>query len=392
MGHVLSVILVPLGFALAAITITRFGPRWLRAAAPYLFFATTPLLTTLGLVGVLTGMDADATGVSPLWGLPFYTLFVSCQLSCHGDVIRNKPLPFLLVAINPLYFSTGPIPQLAWTRSTGRNVWRRLRVLQSDFYFGALFAGVLAPTLKQYFSLHASTITADVLVFGVIFELYVYLNFCGYSTVTWGLMRVVGIRAPRNFRQPFGASSVVEYWKRWHVSLSQVLKELFYARNRRRLGLFPTVLMVFTASAVWHGVTLNFVLWGLFHAVMWYASYRLRNWTGTNFALLIFTIVIGRIIFSESDPQALFQKLSSVLLPWHWNPAASEFALPVSIRERLNLLLCAAVPAWEFALTRRGVRDDRYQHLKGPWASACVAAYLCLFLFRSEGGPVYGAR
>lgn len=378
--------------SLCAIFIAKTRVRVVALVASYAFFFATPLLTSLGVVGVLTGMAENPTASSLLFGISFYTLFLSLHLHKNALAIRQTPVRFLLQAINPVYFFTGPVPTFQWDGAVLRKAWRRARVVHNDLLYGVVFSVVLAPSLKPYLALHASVNAVDILLFGIVYEFYVYLNFCGFSTIAWVALRMLGVRAPRNFRQPFGAASVVEYWRRWHVSLSGVLKELFYAKIRPVLGVFPAVVVVFLASALWHGVTLNFMVWGLFHAVMWLIAYRLRGWRRLNYVLLAFTVVMGRIIFSEIDPDALATKVRVLLMPWQWHLASDNLELPLGLRNRVNLVVCIVVLLAEIVMGRTQPTATSYQHLRGRVASAFVALYLCLFLADFTGGPVYGDR
>src|SRR5262249_11761649 len=126
----------------------------------------------------------------------------------------------------------------------------------------------IATPLTKAFHLIALTDVISSCVFAVIFELFVYANFCGLSLLIYGVCGIIGVKVPLNFRQPFSSTNIVEYWRAWHISLSIVLKSLFYNPTKRVLGTPAAILLVYLASAMWHGVTANFVLWGLFQASM----------------------------------------------------------------------------------------------------------------------------
>lgn len=378
--------------AIMAIGVARSRSRILQGAAPYLYFAITPTLSLAGLVGVLTGMNAELPRAPWLFGVSFYSLFIAHCLSVHQDFIRRNPFGFLAVAGNPLYFATGPVPSPSWKRASVRALVRRLRIVHGDLLYGVLFSCVLAPSLTGFFYLHSSLNTLDVVAFGGIYELYVYLNFCGFSTLAWVALRVLGVRARRNFQQPFGASSMVEFWQRWHVTLGMTLKDLFFRPLRHKFGLHTAVFAVFLASALWHGVTTNFLLWGLFHASAWLLSYKFRQWRRTNTLLMVFAVIVGRIIFSESNTPVLLEKLSALMLPGNWSRWSVTLSWPASFVDRLNVMACAVVLAIEIIASRTRFAPRNYSHLRGRWASAIVASYICLFLRLAATGPVYGDR
>jgi hypothetical protein len=122
----------------------------------------------------------------------------------------------------------------------------------------------------------------------------------------------MGARIPLNFKQPFSSTNIVEYWRGWHTTLSVVLKSLFYTPTKQILGTFPAILFVYLASAMWHGITLNFVVWGLFHASVFVLTivFLRRKTSVIPFALMIVGIVVGRAIFSDSDFHRLLEKLT----------------------------------------------------------------------------------
>src|SRR5262249_33544614 len=148
--------------------------------------------------------------------------------------------------------------------------------------------------------------------YAVIFELFVYANFCGLSLLIYGVFGIMGAKVPLNFKQPFSSTNIVEYWRGWHTSLSIVLKSLFYAPTKRRLGTFPAIFLVYLASAMWHGVTANFILWGLFHASVFILTLVFLRKAAffIPFILMVIGVVIGRALFVDANFSRLLEKLS----------------------------------------------------------------------------------
>jgi D-alanyl-lipoteichoic acid acyltransferase DltB (MBOAT superfamily) len=302
---------------------------------------------------------------------------------------------FLVTALNPFYLSTGPFP----SRLMDAKAWPTLseavkRFLSShrEILTGAFFALILANSLTHFFYLKSSGNVVDIIVFGLAFELYVYFNFCGYSMIARAFCRAIGMDVPTNFAHPFGASSVVEYWRRWHISLSAILREIFFLPLKSKLGMFPAVFIVFLASAVWHGVSANFLLWGAFHAIFWCIAYRLHK-TGfrvLNLFLLPFVVIIGRLIFAESDWTALGEKLSVVFDVTKWS-VANTIALPAGVRDKMNLALASAIVIAEVVI-RGPSSEPRYGYLAKPAVQSLIAIYVCLMFAGLHGEPIYGNR
>ena len=104
------------------------------------------------------------------------------------------------------------------------------------------------------------------------FAFQIYFDFSGYSDMAVGLGRIFGFRFPENFRYPYVARSVTDFWRRWHITLSSFFREYVYiplGGNRR--GLWRTVLnllVVWSLTGLWHGASLNFLLWGVYYFLL----------------------------------------------------------------------------------------------------------------------------
>lgn len=105
------------------------------------------------------------------------------------------------------------------------------------------------------------------------FAVQIYCDFSGYTDIARGIGRIMGIELMENFRQPYFAASIREFWTRWHISLSTWFRDYLYrplGGNRVGEGrwLF-NILAVFILSGLWHGAALNFVIWGTVHGVIY---------------------------------------------------------------------------------------------------------------------------
>ena len=110
-------------------------------------------------------------------------------------------------------------------------------------------------------------------VFGVIlYAFQLYADFDAYSNVAIGIARMMGFHLERNFHSPYLSSSIAEFWRRWHISLSSWLRDYVYiplGGNRKGTGRkIINILIVFVISGLWHGSTMMFLIWGLGHALL----------------------------------------------------------------------------------------------------------------------------
>lgn len=108
--------------------------------------------------------------------------------------------------------------------------------------------------------------------FGIIaYTLQIYFDFCGYSMMAIGLGKMLGFDFPRNFDSPYAAKSVTDFWRKWHMTLTGWFREYIYIpMGGNKLGLARTLfnmLIVWAITGIWHGVSVNFLLWGLYYFV-----------------------------------------------------------------------------------------------------------------------------
>jgi len=133
-----------------------------------------------------------------------------------------------------------------------------------------LIANTVAVAADEIFAVPGSQLTADVAWFGILcYAIQIYYDFSGYSDMAIGLGRMFGFRFLENFNYPYAASSITEFWHRWHISLSNWFRDYLYiplGGSRVSPGrTYANLLVVFFLCGLWHGASLNFVAWGLFH-------------------------------------------------------------------------------------------------------------------------------
>ncbi len=359
-----------------------------RKALAYSVFFMTPFLTYTGQIAVLTGFGGEGASL-PWVGVSF----VTAALALH---VYQKKLDFLTLCLNilqPARMDSGPVAM--GNAPLARLRMGRLRVYVSWMVLGIFFYTVLATALAPFLVLRDSTEPVDILVFSIIFELYVYFNFSGLTFFVFGLLNLAGVRTALNFNMPFSARNVIDYWQRWHISLSGVLKEIFFKPVKRRCGLVVAVMVVFLSSAAWHGMSLNFFIWGLFHAAGWLLTYAIvrgvsssRVAIAINVVLFPFFVVIGRLIFSEPNAALLGLKLKQLFFNFSLSPQTWLFNLKVGGQSLLLLgIVIACVMLEIFARRSR----QRYQWLRQKWVTPSLLL-LSLLLGSTGLGGVYGAR
>ena len=166
----------------------------------------------------------------------------------------------------------------------------------------ALIADTLAKAVTPIFNLSSPAImpsTAWIVIIG--YALQLYFDFSGYTDMAIGLGRMMGFRFIENFNFPYISKSIGEFWRRWHISLSSWFRDfVFYPLERRRLpwmGQSVNILIVFILTGLWHGVSANFVVWGLIHGLaLVFESTFLGRRLRSSWALLQHIYALGVIL------------------------------------------------------------------------------------------------
>ena len=170
-------------------------------------------------------------------------------------------------------------------------------------------AGEIFATVTGY---HASGMTTLSAWFGILaFMFQIYFDFSGYSDMAIGLMAIFGFEIPENFDHPYESKSITEFWRRWHISLGSWFKEYVYiplgGSKKGMERTFFNIFVVWFLTGLWHGASVNFVLWGLyfcFFLIMektWLlkALQKLPRAVSHIYALLV--IYFGWLLFAWED-------------------------------------------------------------------------------------------
>ena len=135
-----------------------------------------------------------------------------------------------------------------------------------------LIANNVALPADNIFALDNATLTPALAWLGIIcYTLQIYFDFCGYSTMAIGLGLMLGFKFPKNFNYPYISRSITEFWRRWHMTLSEWFRDYLYIPlGGNRKGKFRTyvnLMTVFIVCGFWHGAAWNFLFWGLYQGV-----------------------------------------------------------------------------------------------------------------------------
>jgi len=194
-------------------------------------------------------------------------------------------------------------------------------------------AAFVDPALKSYGQL--GTLGAWLAVLGYTFQLY--FDFSGYSTMAVGLGFMFGLRLPQNFNSPYKALNPSDFWQRWHISLSSVLRDYLYIPlGGSRSGTWFTyrnLLITMLLGGLWHGAAWTFVLWGAYHGLLLIGYRMTQGWWDARShrfqrALTFGLVVVGWLLF-RSESFEMAAALLEKMLVWQAGSNVPAAALAV---------------------------------------------------------------
>ena len=132
-----------------------------------------------------------------------------------------------------------------------------------------LIADVLGRCVTHGFT-HVDGLSAtDVLFVMLSYSFQIYFDFSGYSDMATGLSRMFNLTIPQNFNSPYQATSITDFWTRWHMTLTRFLRKyIYFPLGGSRNNTYRNILIVFLISGLWHGANWTFLLWGLLHGLL----------------------------------------------------------------------------------------------------------------------------
>jgi alginate O-acetyltransferase complex protein AlgI len=211
---------------------------------------------------------------------------------------------------------SGPIIRYSWVdkdlvqrRITLDDLAHGARRFMIGFAVKVLIADTLAPLVEAVFALPQPTLV-DSWLGNIGFAFQIFFDFAGYSAMAIGMGRMLGFHYPENFRDPYLAVSIQDFWRRWHISLSSWLRDYLYiSLGGNRKGEARTYTNLFLTMAIgglWHGASWSFLLWGVIHGVAlsvarWWNSRSLPMWAPLSYLLTLAVVLFAWTPFRASS-------------------------------------------------------------------------------------------
>ena len=359
------------------------------------------LSANLAFLGFFKYYNFLAANLALLMGRPPHSFFLSIVLplgiSFHTfqsmsyviDVYRGQqkavrdPIDYALFICFFPQLVAGPIVRARnffhdlfhWQPPTSDDISRGLFLLVLGLTKKVAFADQFAKVANSYFGNVAANPGALTAWSGVCaFGLQIYFDFSGYTDMAIGMAKLLGFHFPINFRRPYLAQSITDFWRRWHISLSTWLRDYLYIplggnRNGEWMT-YRNLMLTMLLGGLWHGASWNFLIWGGYQGLLLAIERPFRrkgadpgwNWLSVPRVALTFALVmIGWVFFRAADlyqSAAVISQMFSgtaghlLLQPWHVELAflSLAFALAEEFTDWSEKIVAAPVPVYALSL------------------------------------------
>ena len=297
------------------LTLAIAGNLALLAVFKYANFVVANLSVVLGAFGL--GTIALAAIPLPL-GISFFTFH---SISYLVDIHRRSAPAQARVDSFGLYILLFPQliagPIIRYKDITAQLAQREAH--RSDFVEGVrrfviglgkkvLVANTLGNVADQVFTIAPQELNTPAAWLGIVcYTLQIYFDFSGYSDMAIGLMRMFGFRVLENFNYPYIAQSIREFWRRWHISLSNFFRDYLYiplgGNQRGKVRAYLNLSIVFLLCGLWHGANWTFIVWGAWHGLFLVLEHAglgdllERAWRPLRHAYVLAAVVSGWVLF-----------------------------------------------------------------------------------------------
>ena len=295
-------------------------------------------------LGHILGYDwaPPALDVALPVGISFYT-FVTMSYGIdayRGDIVPERS--FLRMALFVSYFPhlvAGPIIRPEQLLPTLHKPWTLTpERLLSGFHLSAvglvkkvLIADSIAPLVEVILGDPVGQPSLLVMLGAALFAVQIYCDFSGYTDVARGVSRMLGVELPLNFNFPYFSTSITDFWRRWHISLSTWLRDYLYIPlGGGRVSVprvYANLLTTMVLGGLWHGASWNFVIWGTYQGLLLCINRFFTNWKQKSqrltalfeqppmqvlcWAVTMYFVLLGWLIFRVTNLEHLLVAMKS---------------------------------------------------------------------------------
>ncbi|HYM25076.1 MAG TPA: MBOAT family protein [Vicinamibacterales bacterium] len=258
----------------------------------------------------------------------------------------------------------------------------------------ALVANVVAVTADAIFGMPTDQLTAAHAWLGLFcYTLQIYFDFSGYSDMAIGLGAMFGFKFPENFRWPYIATSVQDFWRRWHMTLSNWFRDYLYVplggSRVSRARTYVNLVTVFFLCGLWHGASWNFVVWGLWHGLflvierakrspIGHQPWGIRAWPIWPHVYTMLVVMIGWVFFRAGTLTAAVGYLQAMAGLGAAEP--TPYTVQWFLKPDLLLVIAAGIVGSTPWVKAAAGRTARTPALDWTASAASVATLVVLFI------------
>lgn len=270
--------------------------------------------------------------VLPL-GISFFTFQ---QMSYLVDSYRGQTSEygFIEYALFVVYFPqliAGPIvlhneviPQfrdISKRRINKENIAKGIYIFALGLFKKVLIADTFGKAVSWGFGTIGTLSSTEAILVAISYTIQLFFDFSGYCDMAMGIAYMFNIQLPQNFNSPYKATSIVDFWSRWHMSLTRFLRQYVYfplgGNKKGTVRTYINIMIVFLVSGIWHGANWTFIVWGILHGIFnclnrifekqWEKVHVVVRWIAT------FSVVTGLFVIFRAnnlwDAYAFFLKI-----------------------------------------------------------------------------------
>lgn len=380
----------------------------------YYNFFTESFLALFNISGEYT-YYSSINIILPL-GISFYTFQV---ISYLVDVMNGRSSPcksilpfasyvcfFPQLIAGPIERAKSLIPQFENPKEFSYyHASLGCRTILLGLFKKVVIADQCAVHVDRIFSSNAAYVSSGILFIGAtMFAIQIYCDFSGYSDIAVGCAAILGIRLSKNFNYPYFSLTIKEFWRKWHITLSEWFKDYVYiplgGREKKKIITARNIIITFSLSGLWHGANFTFLLWGFIHGssimvqlyIVKITNHFPKNSLSFHFIRLIlilstiYTILIGWIFFrSENITLSLsyiYHLHRNLFIDYPIGRSVNDIINFVNINIILSilLLLCSIISIFSFK-KYISILDHNYS----KYISWPIYMFMIIFIISSSG-------
>ena len=303
----------------------------------------------------LSTLDISSLSIILPIGISFYTFTqIAFIADCYNTETKSYSFTEYLCFVTffphliagPILIHKNFIPQLR-NNKFGKPSYSRIYAAVIFFSVGMFKKVMIADTLSPYVSvlfLQDNLTLLEAWSAALLYTFQLYYDFSAYSEMAVGLALLMNLKIPINFNSPYKSTSIIDFWRRWHISLSFFLKNYLYiplggnklGKKRKYLNLFITMVI----GGIWHGAGYTFAVWGILHGLYlcinhYYRQLGLKINNILSWLITFIAVVISWVFFRSPDIQTALNILrsmfgfgeNSLLMPNIDNPFFTTIAI-----------------------------------------------------------------